>query len=502
VTTQPAAAPAEASIARNTVFALLVQATTAAFTAATTLVVIRLLGPEDFGIFSLAFGLAAIAGLVARFGVQASVARFIAESRSDPLRCAVLARDGLRLVLLTAFLAAAALVVAAPAIANAYGDSSLVWPLRGMAISLIAETVLALYLSTFAALARVSVNLRLVFIESVAEMTATLALVVAGLGAAGAAFGRAIGYGVGAAIAVVAVVRILGRVSGAVWTREGSAGSTRRIVRYAFPLFVLDGLYGLYTRVDVLLVGALVSTTAVGVFAAPRRLLAPFEGIGLAVSNSVAPRQTSSGEGPRVDALTAGIRWLVILHAAFVPLLVVWAKPITDVLFGTKYSDSAAVLRWLAPYVLLTGINPLVSNTVNFLGRAGRRIPIALAALAVTVAIDVVLLPRIGVKAAAIGLSAGLWVYVPAHLYICWQELSFPLRPIFLTLLRALVAAAAMAGILALVGGTETVSVGEALLGVTLGLLAFGAILILTREISLRRPRRWLGLRRARLLKQ
>src|SRR5262249_15385078 len=217
---------------------------------------------------------------------------------------------------------------------------------------------------------------------------------------------------------------------------------------------------GLYTRVDVLFVGALVSTTAVGVFAAPRRLLAPFEGIGLAVSNSVAPRQTSSDEGPRVDALTAGIRWLLILHAAFVALLVVWAKPITDLLFGSKYSESAAVLRWLAPYVLLTGLNPLVSNTVNFLGRAGRRIPIALASLAVTVAIDVALLPRIGVIAAAIGLSAGLWLYVPAHLYICWQELTFPLRPIFLTLLRALAASAAMAGVLALLGGTEAVSIG------------------------------------------
>lgn len=499
MTTRSGTAPS--SIARNTVFALLVQATTVTFTAATTLVVVRLLGPKGFGVFALAFGLAAIAGPVARFGVQGSLARFIAENRSDPTACAMLVRDALRLVLVTATLASTALVVAAPSIAAAYNDKSLVWPLRGMAISLLAETVFALYLSTFIALARVAVNLRLVFMESAAEAAASVAFVVAGMGAAGAAFGRAVGYGLGAAIAVATALHLVGRVSGAVWSRGRGTGSTTEIRRYALPLFVLDGLYGLYTRVDVLFVAALLSTTAVGVFSAPKRLVQTLESIGLAVANSVAPRQTASDEGSRVDAFTTAVRWLVILHAALIAPLVVWADPIVDLLLGSEYAGSADVLRWLAPYVLLSGVNPLISTTVNFLGHAGRRIPIALGALAINVAINIALLPRIGVAAAAIGTSAALWLYVPAHLRICRRELGFPLRPLLLSFLRALAAAAAMAGVLVLVGGTQSLSVGTAFLGTALGLVAFTTTLVLTREISLRRPRRWLDLWRARLLK-
>jgi heme-degrading monooxygenase HmoA len=70
---------------------------------------------------------------------------------------------------------------------------------------------------------------------------------------------------------------------------------------------------------------------------------------------------------------------------------------------GPGYEESADVLRALTPYVFLAGLAPLVSLAVNFLGEARRRIPIALGAVAVNVAIDVTLIPRIGIVAGAIG---------------------------------------------------------------------------------------------------
>lgn len=496
VPTDSRTAPGVASITRNTLWALLAQATTSIFTAATTLVVVRLLGPDRYGVFALAFGLASITGLLAAFGVRHSLARFIAENRSDPAKCALLVRDSLRVVLVTAALSSAALFVAAPFIGSAYGDNALVWPLRGMAVSLFAETILGLYLSTFIALARLVVNVRLVFLESVAEAAATLGLVVVGMGAAGAAFGRAIGYGVGTAIALAAALHVVGRTSSSVRSGGNGGGHTKEILRYAIPLLVLEGLYGLYTRIDVLFIGALLSTTAVGVYSAPSRLLSPLGSVGQAVANSVAPRQTAAGEGPRVDAFTAAVRWLVIFHAALMAPLVAWASPIVRLLLGKDYAESADVLRWLAPAVLLGGVLPLITTTVNFLGRAGQRVPIALGALAVNVCINITLLPRIGVVASAIATSTALFLYVPAHLRVCWKELGFPLSPMLLSALRALTAAAVMAAVLALIGGMNTLSLSGACLGSGLGLVAFTATLMLTREVAfadLRRVEAWLA---------
>jgi hypothetical protein len=58
-----------------------------------------------------------------------------------------------------------------------------------------------------------------------------------------------------------------------------------------------------------------------------------------------------------------------------------------------------------------------------------------------------------------------------------------------------------MAGVLLLVGGTQTLSVGTALLGTVLGLVVYMGTLALTREISVTHPRRWLGVWRTLLLK-
>lgn len=472
------------SISRSTVFALLVQATTTVFTAATSLYLIRRLGTEGFGAFTLALGISGIAGLFARCGIPASLSRFAAENRDDPIGCAALLRDALGLIIVTAAVTSGALFLAADPIARAYDDPGLAWPIRGVAISLFAESVLALYLGLFIALARIAVNLRVVFVESVAEAGASIGLVAAGMGATGAAFGRSFGYAVGVIAAVSVTLTLFGRVSLAI---RGDARPRRRkaILRYATPLFALDAIYTLLSRIDMLLVGAYLNTASVGLFGAPRRLIPLFDSLALAVSKSVAPRQAESAAGRSVHAFTKALRWLVLVYAALAAPLLVWASQIVDFLFGPAYADSASVLRLLTPLVFLRGISPLVSTTVNFLGGAGKRVPIAMAALAVNVVVDVAFLPRMGIDAAAIGMTAAFCVYVPTHLYICHRALGFPLRPVAKTALRALTAAAAMAGVLALSVRVAEFSIGTAAVGLAMGLVVYVAVLLATREITL-----------------
>ena len=82
----------------------------------------------------------------------------------------------------------------------------------------------------------------------------------------------------------------------------------------------------------------------------------------------------------------------------------------------------------------------------------------------INLVVDVVLIPRIGIVAGAIGTGLALAVYVPAHLWICVRALDAPLRPLGLALVRSLVAAAAMAGVL-LAFGTSHLSVVDWLAG-------------------------------------
>lgn len=472
------------SIARNAVLALLAQVTSGLFTTVLTLYLLRALGPEGYGVFALALGVGAIATIASDLGIPYSASRFLAESRDDRTAVVAVLRDSLRLKLATAALATGALFAAAGPIAAAYDQPALTWPLRAVAVSLFAESVFLLYVSALVGLARVGSSLRVIFLESLTETVASIALVALGAGATGAAFGRAAGYAFGAAAAVVVIARLYGR--GTVRLFGRSSGRTREIARYAAPLFVTNTAFTLYASIDVLLIGAILGSTAVGIFAAPLRLTVPLAYLGQAFANSVSPRQAGGGREPgSVDAFLRSLRWLTLFQASLVAPLVVWAEPIVRLLLGPGYEESADVLRVLALYIFLDGPSRLISTTVNYLGLAARRIPIVLVALGVIVVLDLVLLPWIGVVGAAVATGVALAaVYVPAHLRICVRELDLDLASEGLTLLRALLAAIAM-GLVLFAVGTETLSPAEWVFGGAAGLVAFGATLLLSRELTL-----------------
>src|ERR671918_2512210 len=85
------------TIRRNTAFALASQLATATFTAILTIVLVRVLGPEDYGVFALALSVASLVFLPADFGISQSTARFVAEHRGERGRIAEVTADGLKL---------------------------------------------------------------------------------------------------------------------------------------------------------------------------------------------------------------------------------------------------------------------------------------------------------------------------------------------------------------------------------------------------------------------
>ena len=467
-------------IRRNVWLALAAQVTTGIFTAALTLYLVRALGPASFGMFALALGMGEIAFRVADLGIPFSTSRFLAERRRDGSAVAALLSDALRLKLVTSIVVAAVLFAVAGLIADAYGKPALTWPLRAVAIAGLGQGVMMLYVSAFIGLGLIAINLRVFFLESLVETAAAAGLVLAGAGVVGATFGRAIGYLAGALITLVVVWRLYGR--SAFGRRPGGTG--REIMRYAVPLFITNGTYTVYAQLDTLLVGAILGTTAAGIFSAPLRLVIPLSYVGQAIANAVAPRQArGSSEEPNIAAFKASLRWVFIFQSALLAPLIVWPRPIVSLLFGQPYTGSVEVLRVLSLFIFLRGIGPLITTTVNYLGRARQRIPIIAGALAVDLVVDLTLLPWIGVVGGAVGAGVADLIYVPLHLWICKRELRFSITPLALTLFRALLAAGAAALVLLAVG-TNHLSAGEWLLGGMLAAAALVAVLVLTGEIT------------------
>lgn len=488
-------ASADDTIVRGSALSFAAQAVGGVSTGALTVFLARRLGSTVFGVFSLALSIEMLLFVVSDFGVSQALQRFVAESRHDRSVVAEIVGDAIRLTLLGSLLGAVLLAALADVIAHAFRAPSLGWTLRGMALALIGINFLQMFAGVFTALRCQAMVLTAYLVENAVELTASVGLVLTLGGAAAAALGRAIGYLTGATVALALTVRLVGsRVLPTVVRPERHL---RQIVSDAGALLIVNGSYTLYAQIDALLIGAFLSVTSVGLWQAPLRLVSLLAYPGQAIASAVAPRLARSDRrGVEPESFIRAVRVLVLLMAAMTAVTTAWATPIIGLILGSSFRGSAGVLRGLAPFIFLSGLGPLVSVGMNYLGVARRRIPIAVATILVNLILDLVLIPRIGVIGGAVGTDAAVLLYVPAHFYYCQRILNVPLAPFAKTLGRALMASCAL--VLVLVAfGTHDLSVPHLLGGAGLGTSAFVAVLLISREVT---PRElsllWIGIRR------
>jgi O-antigen/teichoic acid export membrane protein len=471
-------------VSRSATFALLAQLVGGLLTATLTIFLGRALSAGQFGAFTFALSVITIATLFADFGISSSASRFLAERRDQPSAAAAVLRTAVRLKLITGIPATVLILVLARPICATFGTTDAVWALRGSAIALLAQTLFNLSLAAFVALGKIRYNLVLATIESVAEVSASIPLVVIGGTAAAAAFGRAIGFAVGLLAALVLASRTIGRLGGRDREDDGSAVSPREIIGYAGPLVLVDAAFRLFMSIDILLIAALVGGGArIAAFGLAMRLTIFLEYPAAAVASAVSPRLTRRRSEEDVVLLAQSMRYLAIVQMLLTVPLLIWPDAIMHLLFANKYPEAPAVLRALSPFVLLSGIAQLTTLTVNYLGDAWRRVPIAAAMLTVNIVIDVLLLPRIGILAGAIGTSAAYAIWVPAHVWILHGHGLLRLRPFLLTVARTGVAGATMLGTLALLG-TGSVPIGLMLVGAVVGPAVYIATLFALRELG------------------
>jgi len=474
-------AVADPGPARNTLLLLLSQVANLGFTGGLTLYLVRALGPANYGIYALALSISGLVIFPAGLGLPMAVGRFLADHRSSAHQLREIFKVGLKLQVPAALLAGTVLFALSGTVADAYGDPHLGWPLRWAALAVFGQAMYAFLSSVATSVRRVSVGFWMSLIESAAETSTSIALVITGAGAAGATLGKLIGYSVASLAGLYLTVRLLGRARHA--GGESREVSLRTLTQYAGVMLVVDVTWSAITQVDVLLIGALLSSTAVGSFGAVLRLLGVLGYLGTAVSAGVAPRLSLAGGAPDVRSFEVALRYLTIIQGLVIAPMLIWAKPIVDLLLGSQYRSSEEILRVLTLYYFVGGPAALMTVAVTYLGEGRRRVVIMLATLGLGLVATYVLIRSVGVVGAAVADDVIQVFYVAGNLWICSTLITLDLRRLMWSGLRTLLAAGAMALVL-LAFGTAHLSPVQWLGGLAGGGVAFAAVLLLTRELS------------------
>jgi len=166
-------------------------------------------------------------------------------------------------------------------------------------------------------------------------------------------------------------------------------------------------------RLDIVLVAALLGPVSAAIYTAATRVLIVGQLSNQAISSAVQPRLGELLAREDIAATNAAYRaataWLVLLNWPLYLLFALFAPTLLSV-FGPAYSAGQSVVVILCAVMLLASACGMVNLVLIMTGRTTWNLVNALLALGVNVAVDLLLIPRMGITGAAVGWAAAIAV--------------------------------------------------------------------------------------------
>jgi O-antigen/teichoic acid export membrane protein len=265
----------------------------------------------------------------------------------------------------------------------------------------------------------------------------------------------------------------------------------RVILKESLPVGVSGMLKRLYAQVDVWLLAGLKGAAAAGLFSVAYRVTVQGTTTSILVGNAILPRLSRLAKDSQDQLREAVARLLLITLAVSVPaagLLAAVAQPLVLVVVGPKFAGSVEALR-LVSVVLVTALpNALLFFVLVSLGKELTGTLCLVATVAVNVALDLALIPSLGVRGACVGTSLAEWTFFALALTLIHRAVGLP--SIWRFVGKPLAAGVAMAVVIGFVGPTRPA------LAAACGLGVYGVASLLLRSVprgSLRELRRALA---------
>lgn len=193
----------------------------------------------------------------------------------------------------------------------------------------------------------------------------------------------------------------------------GQEWSSRGYWRFCAPRALTAVMQTALLRLDILLVAGMAGPREAAVYTAATRFLVVGQLVNQSVSLAVAPQLAAvlaTRNGAEANVLyRMSTAWLIL---AVWPIYLFCAlqSPFIMGIFGRNYDDGRPVVVLLSLVMLIAIACGLTDVLLNMAGRASWNVYNRGLALGVNVAVDLVLIPRMGILGAAVGWSAAILI--------------------------------------------------------------------------------------------
>lgn len=392
------------------------------------IVLARLMGTSEFGIYAYAWTWVVVVGALADFGLGVASQRFIPEYSERKTSAFVWGYVALARKTALAFATGvAALGAVLITLAQPWLNHYVVLPLY------VACAVLPLFGLTVVqdGIARAFgwVNLALLppyMVRPGLVVVIMVIAVMAGLPAdATTAMGAAF---VASAVAVAGQWVVLDRWIAGRIPREAKVYDSKRWLTSAAPIFIVGGFFTLLTNIDVLVLQEFRPPDEVAVYFAATKTLALVAFVHFSISAAVAHKFAqyhAAGDRAQLTAfIRSAIRWTFWPSLAAIVLMLMFGKPLLW-LFGPKFVEGYPLMWILAGGLLARAAVGPVESLLNMLGEQKACALVYAAACAVSLTLCLLLIPRFGLTGAAAATSAALVVESILLFLVAKRRLGF-----------------------------------------------------------------------------
>jgi O-antigen/teichoic acid export membrane protein len=403
------------------------------------LIVARVIGASDYGIFNLARSLVEVTGIFTRLGLEVGLQRYFGEAntaRDRDSRIVVLRR--IRLLACTLALlpvAAVALGLGRALEANVYHYSRFAEVLLCLALALPFSTDLAVLGAAYRGILKLSPS---VVAECILFPTIRLAAIVVLFVAGWRLWAVVVGTTLASVLASAFIaMRAHSDFRGDPPAQLQSWVDAFRVLRYSSILGMGMLAVTLTSSMDILMLGRFTTAQDLGQYSLVKMLLTLMVVFGAAFSGSglgtlVAERYYRRDLNGMVSVMSLSARWVTLVTVPIFAIFLFWGAQLT-LLFGSSFAASQAVVSWLATSQFIFMIFGPSGWALSMTGKHLLELKILLAGLVLATLLCWVAVPAYGQLGAAVATCASVAIANFARVLFVHRSIgSFPFgRDIF-----------------------------------------------------------------------
>jgi O-antigen/teichoic acid export membrane protein len=190
--------------------------------------------------------------------------------------------------------------------------------------------------------------------------------------------------------------------------------TTKKVVKFSSQLFLANAIYMVNTRADMLLVGYFLTSKDVGIYAIAVAIAGVFRMIPGVISTVTYPMMSeyyNKGMHQANELLINKIMKHVLIISSIVGILIIFSAPdIIFWLFGPEFLPAVMPLTLLIFSMLFFGSLAATGSAFSAAGRPDISFKLNLVWLVPNIALDILLIPRLGITGAAIATAVSMFI--------------------------------------------------------------------------------------------